>query len=76
MAADLLSLIPGGSSPAKEVESEATGRELVIITQSTQPSSLRKDSGPAPQAPKQVEGGDCSERPPIAIKDSCLAPRA
>ena len=32
MVADLLSLIPGGSSPAREAESEATGRELVINT--------------------------------------------
>ena len=32
VAADLLSLIPGGSSPAKEAESEATDRELVIST--------------------------------------------
>ena len=30
MAADLLSLILGGSSLAREAESEATGQELVI----------------------------------------------
>ena len=35
MTADLLSLIPGGSSPAREVECKATGQELVISTQST-----------------------------------------
>ena len=57
MAADLLSLIPGGSSPAKEAGSEATGWELVLITQSVQPSSTREDSNPSPQEPKQVEGG-------------------
>ena len=64
VAADLLSLILSGSSPAREAESEATGRELVINTQSAQPSSTSEDSGPAPQAPEQVEGGGCLERPP------------
>ena len=34
VAADLLSLIPGGSSPARGAESKATGRELVVDTQS------------------------------------------
>ena len=76
VAADLLSLISGGSSPAKEAESEVMGRELVINTQSTQPSSTRKDSDLTPQALKQVEGGGRSERPPLVIKDSHLAPRA
>ena len=33
MAVDLLSLIPSGSSPTREAESEATGHELVIGTQ-------------------------------------------
>ena len=50
IAADLMSLIPGSSSPTKEVESEAADWELVINTQPMQPSSARKDSGPAPQA--------------------------
>ena len=72
---DLLSLILGGSSPAKEPESEAAGRELVISTQPAQPSSASKDSGPAPQASRQAEGGIHLERPPLAIKDSRLAPR-
>ena len=76
VAADLLRLIPGGSSPAREAESKARGRELVINTQSAQPSSTSEDSGPAPQAPRQVEGGGRSERPPLVIKDSSLAPRA
>ena len=48
VAADLMSLIPGGSSPAREAENEATGRELVISTQSAQPSSTSEDSDPAP----------------------------
>ena len=48
VAADLLSLIPGGSSLAREAGGEVTGRELVLSTQSAQPSSTSKDSGPAP----------------------------
>ena len=48
VAADLLSLIPDGSSPAREAESEASSRELVINTQPSQPSSASEDSGSAP----------------------------
>ena len=36
---DLLNLIPGSSSPAKEAESKATGWEVMISTQPVQPSS-------------------------------------
>ena len=43
MVADLLSLIPGGSSLAKEAEGEAMSRELVISTQYAQPSSTSED---------------------------------
>ena len=68
--ADLLSLIPSGSSPAREVESEAAGRELVISTQLAQPSFASEDFGLAPQVSRQVEGGSYLERPPLAIKDS------
>ena len=70
VVADLLSLIPGGSSLSQEAGSEAMGRELMINTQSTQPSSTSEDSGPTPQAAKQVKGGGRSKRPPLAIKDS------
>ena len=56
LTADLLSLIPGGSSPARETKSEATGRELVISTQSAQPSSTSEDSGPAPRRPSKLRG--------------------
>ena len=48
VVADLLSLIPGGSSPAREVESDATGQELVIITQPAQTSFSSEDFGLAP----------------------------
>ena len=43
VVADLLSLILSGSSLAREAESEMTGRELVISTQSMQPSSTSED---------------------------------
>ena len=46
ITADLLNLIPGISSPAREAESEAASRELVISTQPVQPSSTSEDSGP------------------------------
>ena len=36
--ADLLNLAPSNSSPAKNLEIEAVGRELVISTQPRQPS--------------------------------------
>ena len=48
VTADLLRLIPGSSSSAREVESEAAGWELVISTQPAQPSSASEDFGPAP----------------------------
>ena len=75
VAADLLKLILDGSSPAKEAKSEATGRELVISTQFAQPSSTSEDSDPAPQAPKQVEGGGRLEHPLLAIKGFRFVPR-
>ena len=45
---DLLNLIPGSSSPAREAESESAGLELVISTQPVHPSSAREDSDPTP----------------------------
>ena len=56
VAMDLLSLISGGSSLAREAESEARGWELVISTQSAQPSSTSEDSGPAPRRPSRLKG--------------------
>ena len=55
VATNLLSLIPCGSSPAREAESEATDRELVINTQSAQPSSTSEDSDPAPRLPSKLK---------------------
>ena len=54
---DLLNLAPGNSSPAKTSETETVGRALVISTQPGQPSLIREDSGPAPQASKKVDRG-------------------
>ena len=48
VTADLLSSIPGISSPAKEAESEVAGWELVISTQPAQPSFASEDSDLAP----------------------------
>ena len=41
-----------------------------------QPFSTNEDSGPAPRASRQGEGGSCLERLPLARKDSRPAPRA
>ena len=76
MAANLLSLIPDGSSPAREVESEAAVRELVISTQPTQPSFTSEDSCPALPASRQGEGSVHLRRLALVRKDSRLAPRA
>ena len=46
--ANLLNLLPGSSSLAREPKIEAAGRELVIGTQPGQPSSASEDFGPTP----------------------------
>ena len=51
--ADLLNLTPGSWFPAKNLEIEAFGLELVISTQPGQHSLAREDSGLAPQASKK-----------------------
>ena len=50
---DLPNLAPGSSSSAKNFETQAIGRELVISTQSEQPSLSREDSDLVPQAYKK-----------------------
>ena len=72
---DLLNLIPGSSSPAREAESEVDGWELVISTQPMEPFSASEDSGPTPQVSKQGERGSRLERLPLERKGSHLAPR-
>ena len=48
ITAVLLNLLLGNSSPTREPETEAAGRELVIRTQLEQPSSISEDFSPAP----------------------------
>ena len=71
---DLLNLAPGSSSPAKNFETEAVGRELVISTQSGQPSLAREDSGLVPQAYKKEDKGRSLERLPFAKKGISSCP--
>ena len=71
---NLLNLLPGSSSPAKEPEAKAAGRELVNLTQPRQPSSASVDSDPAPQASRRGERGSLLERPPLARKGPRPAP--
>ena len=66
--ADLLNLAPGSSSPSKNSETKAVGRELVVSTQSEQPSLAREDSGFVPQAFWNDDRGSCLERLPFAKK--------
>ena len=73
--ADLLNLAPGSSSPTKNYKTEAVSRELVISTQSRQPSLAREDSGLVPQAYKKDDRGNCLERLLFAKKGSRLAPQ-
>ena len=67
---DLLNLIPGSSSPAREAKSEVADRELAVRIQPRQPFFASEDSGLAPRASRQVEGGNHLERPPLARKGS------
>ena len=76
VTADLLNLISGSSSSARELETEASCRKLVVYTQPEQPSSTSEDSDSAPQASRQVEGGSRLERPPLARKGFGPAPQA
>ena len=75
VTANLLNLLPGSSSPARESETEVAGRELVIRPQLEQPSSTSEDSGPAPQASRQGERGSRLKCLPLARKGSRPAPK-
>ena len=72
---DLLNLIPGSSSPAREEESVVASWELVISTQPMKPFSASEDSGHAPQVSRQSERGSRLERLPLERKGSHLAPK-
>ena len=73
--ADLLNLAPGNSSPAQNFETEVVGRELVISFWPEQPSLAREDSGPTPQASKEVDSGSRLERLPFTKKAPILPPK-
>ena len=68
--ADLLNLAPGSSSPAKNLEIEAVGLELVISTQPEQLSLAREDSGPVPQVSKKDNMNSHLEHLPFSKKVS------
>ena len=73
--ADLLNLAPSSSSPTKNFETEVVGRELVISTQSEQPSLAGEDSGLVPQASKKDDRGSHLKRLPFAKKGSRFTPQ-
>ena len=75
VTAALLNLLPSSSSPAREPEAEAAGREFVIHNQQGQPSSSSEDSGPALKASRRGERGSHLERLPLARKGSHLFPQ-
>ena len=72
---DLLNLLLGNSSPAREPKAEVAGRELVICTQPGQTSSASEDSGSASQASRRGERGSHLERLPLARKGSRPTPQ-
>ena len=72
--ADLLNLSPGSSSPAKNSEIEVVGRELVVRTQSGQPSLAREDFGFVPQESKNDDRGSYLECLPFAKKGVLVLP--
>ena len=74
--ANLLNLAPASSSSAKNFETEAVGRELVISTQSRQPFLAREDSSLIPQASKKDDRGSHLECLPFVKNGSHPAPQA
>ena len=58
--ADLLTLVPGSSSPAQTSETDVVGRELVISLLSKQPSLAKEDFNPAPMHLKRLIGAAVS----------------
>ena len=62
---DLQHLVLSSSSPAKDSETEAVGRKLVISTQPGQPSLSKEDPGLVPPASNKDDKGSCLECPPF-----------
>ena len=73
--ADLLNLAPGSLSPAKNLEIEAVGRDLVISTHPGQPSLVREDSGPIPQISRKDNRDSRLERFPHTKRVPVLPPK-
>ena len=71
---NLLNLALDSSSSAKNFETEAVSGEMLISTQSGQPSLAREDFSLIPQASKKDNRGSGLERLPFAKKGSCPAP--
>ena len=74
--ADLLNLAPGNLSLAKNFETKAVGRELVISPKPGQPSLAREDSGLVSQTYKKDDRGSRLESLPLTKMGSRLAPQA
>ena len=72
--ADLLILALSSLSSTKNSETKAVGRELVISTQSGQPSLARKDFFLVPQASKKDDSGSHLNHLPFAKKGSRPGP--
>ena len=73
---DLLNLVQGSSSPAQTYETEVVGRELVISLRLEQLSLAREDSGPTPQAYKEVDRSSRLKHLPFTKKGSRPTPQA
>ena len=73
--ADLMNLALGSSSPSKNLEIKAVGRELVISTQPGQPYLAREDFGHVPQVSKRENRGSHLECLPFTKKGSRSAPK-
>ena len=76
MIADLLSLAPSSLAPAKNVETEMVGGELVISTHFRHPSLPGEDSGPILEESKKDNRGSRLERLPFKKKGSRPSPQA
>ena len=73
---DLLTLVPGSSSPTQTFETEVVGQELAISLRPKQPSLAIEDPDVSPRAPKEVDGGSHLKRLPFTKKGSHPAPQA
>ena len=73
---DLLTLVPGSSSPAQTSEAEVVGRELEMSLRLEQPSLAREDPDVTPRASKEVDKGNRLKHLSFTKKGSHPAPQA